>query len=120
RSAAGAPLLAVDFERARARDRVPPAARWRALAKLDRYCAGESAASRMRVLRAYCRDDRIASRDAARAIEAAAAALLADDARRWTRVATRSKRRFEPLDDAGLCGWARRGADRTALLGALR
>jgi hypothetical protein len=72
RSGAGATLLAVDFERARARDRVPPAARWRALAKLDRYCAGESAASRMRVLRAYCGDDRIASRDAARAIEAAA------------------------------------------------
>lgn len=94
---AAAPLLAVDFERARVRSRVSDRARRAALAKLHRYCGTASAADRLRFARAYAGGDRAATRGLWRGVERAARQILAHDVRRWHRAATRSGRRFEPI-----------------------
>jgi len=123
RPGATPPVLALDFERARVRTRVPWRARHRALAKLDRYCAGASASSRMRFLVAYASGDRDAARAAWRAIEASAVWLMRHDVRRWCRIGARAGRRFEAFDGelagARAHGLVRRGVDLEALRTAL-
>lgn len=112
-------LLAIDFERARLRARVAPAARVRSLAKLDRHCAGASLAERMRFVLGYTSGSRSEARGLWRAVERDAARLLRRDAARWTRTATRPGRRFEPfVVEAGAVtwrGWRRRDAAPTAI-----
>jgi len=113
----GAALHAIDFERARLHA-VPLAARARALAKLDRSAGDASAATRMRVLRAYLGSDDL--RAFASAVEHASAALLRRDVRRWAASALRDGRRFEVLPIAsGERALVRRGVDPVAVAAAV-
>ena len=108
-------LWAIDFERARLRAPLPHAARRFLLAKLDRRLARASAASRMRFLLAYAGGDRAGARRWWRELEAHAPRLARRDTRRWQRTATRSSRRFAPVERGAWRGWMRRDADAAAL-----
>lgn len=98
-------LLAIDFERARIRRRVPEARRALALARLDRHLAGAGSADRLRFLRGYAGGE---AHRWWRLVATAQGPLAARDFAHLLRTGTRASRRFTPIAAAGLTGWARR------------
>jgi len=109
-------LLAIDFERVRIVRRVSRARRALALARLDRHLAGASTSDRLRVARAYGQGD---GRTWWRAVAAAHGPLARRDFAHLLRTGTRASRRFAPVAEPGVSGWARRGAPLEEALAAL-
>lgn len=105
-----APLLPIDFERARLRRRIGERERAFMLAKLDRYFAGVGAAQRMRFLRAYTDGDRNEARAWWGRVRETTRSIVRADLRRLERTATRDGRRYRRVEVGGWQGWARRDA----------
>ncbi len=112
-------MLAIDFERVRLRRSLPSSARTRQLAKLDRHAIGAHASDRLRLLRAYARDDGKTARAWWHAVASEHGALARRDFRHLLRTGTRASRRFVPVSDRGWRGWARREACLTSVFEAL-
>jgi len=112
-------LLMIDFERASLGGSVAPAARHRALAKLDRELSGAGLGDRARFLRAYAGEGSGAWKRLWRVLERETGALAARDARRLVRVTSRPGRRFRRVRCGDWEGSRRAEVDPTVLGGAI-